>query len=113
MNRDVPKMKRRFLPFDRDAGSHVPQLAAAAALHMFQRASSFHVCTYQNAVFIYLIGKTNNSYVSAHRRNLGGGGKGEKFPTPPPFPQYFFYLRIVFVSVILTNTRTHLSLASQ
>ena len=47
MNRDVPKMKRGFLPLERDAGSHVPQLlpAPAATLQMFQRASSFHIRT--------------------------------------------------------------------
>ena len=54
MNRDVPKMKRGFLPLDRDAGSYVPQLlsaapppppvAAAPALRIFQRTFSFHIC---------------------------------------------------------------------
>jgi len=50
MNSDLPKLKRGFLPLDRDAGSHVPQLLSApppavtAALQMFQRASSFRFC---------------------------------------------------------------------
>jgi hypothetical protein len=36
---------------------------------------------------------------NSHRRNLGRGKIGGQIPLPPP--QYFFYVRIIFLSTVL------------